>query len=49
MRSKPPTKTQGGCAFCGTWEDGDEDFYDIAPSPEGVKTSVWVGRISPKK
>jgi hypothetical protein len=32
---------EGGCAFCGTWEDGDEDFYNIEP-PEGVKTSVWV-------
>jgi len=32
---------EGGCAFCGTWEDGMEDFYNIEP-PEGVKTSVWV-------
>ena len=32
---------EGGCAFCGKWEDGVEDFYNIDP-PEGVKTSVWV-------
>jgi hypothetical protein len=32
---------EGGCAFCGTWEDGDDDFYNIEP-PEGMKTSVWV-------
>lgn len=32
---------EGGCAFCGKWEDGVEDFYNISP-PEGVKYSVWV-------
>lgn len=32
---------EGGCAFCGSWIDGDEDFYNIE-SPEGVKTSAWV-------
>jgi hypothetical protein len=32
---------EGGCAFCGSWEDGCEDFYNIDP-PEGVKTSQWV-------
>jgi hypothetical protein len=32
---------EGGCAFCGTWEDGDEDFYNIEP-PEGTKYSVWI-------
>jgi hypothetical protein len=39
---------EGGCAFCGTWEDGDEDFYNIDP-PEGVKTSVWVRENIPKE
>jgi hypothetical protein len=37
---------EGGCAFCGKWEDGDDEFYDIAP-PEGVKTSVWVSENIP--
>lgn len=32
---------EGGCSFCGRWEDGDDDYYDIAP-PDGVKFSVWV-------
>ena len=32
---------EGGCSFCGTWEDGDDQFYDIAP-PDGVKFSAWV-------
>ena len=39
---------EGGCAFCGIWEDGDEDFYNIDP-PEGVKTSEWVRENIPKE
>jgi hypothetical protein len=38
---------EGGCAFCGKWEDGDDEFYNIDP-PEGVKTSVWVSENIPK-
>ena len=39
---------EGGCAFCGTWEDGLEDFYNIEP-PEGTKTSVWVRENIPEE
>ena len=39
---------EGGCAFCGIWQDGEEDFYNIDP-PEGVKTSVWVRENIPKE
>jgi hypothetical protein len=37
---------EGGCAFCGKWEDGDDEFYNI-DTPEGVKTSVWVSENIP--
>jgi hypothetical protein len=39
---------EGGCSFCGTWEDGVEDFYDIAP-PDGVKFSVWIRENIPEE
>ena len=39
---------EGGCAFCGTWDDGQDDFYNIEP-PEGMKTSVWVRENIPEE
>ena len=39
---------EGGCAFCGSWDDGQDDFYNIEP-PEGMKTSVWVRENIPEE
>jgi hypothetical protein len=32
---------EGGCAFCGRWEDGIEDFYNL-DFPDGVSPVQWV-------
>ena len=32
---------EGGCAFCGRWEDGIEDLYNL-DFPDGVSPVQWV-------
>jgi hypothetical protein len=31
---------EGGCCFCGIWEDGEEDFYEITGNSEWVKNNI---------
>lgn len=31
---------EGGCAFCGIWEDGEEEFYEIEGNSEWVKLNI---------
>lgn len=31
---------EGGCAFCGIWEDGVEDFYEIKGNSKWVKNNI---------
>lgn len=31
---------EGGCAFCGIWEDGEEEFYEIEGNSEWVKNNI---------
>jgi hypothetical protein len=31
---------EGGCAFCGIWEDGQEEFYEIEGKSEWVRENI---------
>lgn len=31
---------EGGCAFCGIWEDGEEEFYEIEGNSDWVKLNI---------
>ena len=31
---------EGGCCFCGIWEDGEEEFYDIKGNSKWVKKNI---------
>ena len=31
---------EGGCAFCGIWEDGEEEFYEIEGKSDWVRDNI---------
>lgn len=31
---------EGGCMFCGIWEDGSDDYYDIQGNSEWVRSNI---------
>jgi len=31
---------EGGCAFCGKWEDGVDDYYEISDSVKAIEAEI---------